>query len=75
MNVAPNIILDVLEDLISQPDRNIHRLLFTLKLVNWDLIADIPYYIQRIKSWGYAHIALAQMQFNRREIMVAVQKS
>lgn len=74
MNVAPNYTLDVLEDFISQKDRNIHGLLFTLKLVKWDLIADIPSYVQRIEGWGYAHIALNQMQFNRQEIMVAVRK-
>ena len=74
MNVAPNYTLDVLEDIVLQKDTNIHGLLFTLKLVKWDLIADIPVYIQRIKSWGYTQIALAQMQFNRQEIMVAVRK-
>ena len=74
MNVAPNYSLDVLEDLISRTEMTIHGLLFTLKLANWDLIADISVYMQRIKSWGYAQIALAQMQFNRQEIMVAVKK-
>ena len=72
MNVAPNYTLDVLEDFISQKDIKIRGLLFTLKLVNWELIADINTYMQRIKSWGYTHIAHAQMQFNRQEIMVAV---
>jgi len=74
MNVAPNYTLDVLEDFVTQKDSTIHGILFTLKLVNWDLVADIDIYMQRIKSWGYAHIALAQMQFNRREIMVVVKK-
>ena len=72
INVAPNYTLDVLEDLVTQKDMNIHGLLFTLKLVKWDLIADIPHYIRRIKSWGYSRVALNQMQFNRQEIMVAV---
>jgi len=72
MNVAPNYTLDVLEDFVTQKDISIDGLLLTLKLVNWDLVADINTYMQRIKSWGYAHMALAQMQFNRQEIMVAV---
>ena len=72
MNVAPNYTLDVLEDLVTQKDMNIHGLLFTLKLVKWDLIADIPHYVRRIKNWGYRHVVLNQMQFNRQEIMVAV---
>ena len=74
MNVAPNYTLDVLEDFATQKDITIHGLLFTLKLVKWDLVADINTYMQRIKSWGYTHVALAQMQFNRQEIMVAVKK-
>ena len=74
MNVAPNYTLDVLEDFVTQKNTTVHGLLFTLKLVNWDLVADINVYMQRIESWGYAHIALAQMQFNRQEIMVVVQK-
>jgi len=74
MNVAPNYTLDVLEELISRRDINIRGLLFTLKLVKWDLVADIPKYVQRIKSWGCTQIAIAQMQFNRQEIMVAVKK-
>jgi len=74
MNVAPNYTLDVLEDFVTQNDTSILGLLFTLKLVKWSLLADINIYMQRIKSWGYSHIAFAQMQFNRQEIMVAVQK-
>jgi 23S rRNA (cytidine2498-2'-O)-methyltransferase len=74
MNVAPNYTLDVLEDFVTQQNTNIRGLLFTLKLVKWDLVADISDYTQRIKSWGYTQIALAQMQFNRQEIMVAVRK-
>ncbi|MCL2119758.1 MAG: hypothetical protein FWH27_15180, partial [Planctomycetaceae bacterium] len=74
MNVAPGYTLDVLEDFVSHQNITIQGLLLTLKMVKWDLIADIPDYIQRIKSWGYTQIALAQMQFNRQEIMVAVRK-
>ena len=74
MNVAPNYTLDVLEDFVTQKDATIHGLLFTLKLVKWDLVADIDIYMQRIKCWGYTRIAHAQMQFNRQEIMVAVRK-
>lgn len=75
MNVSPNYTLDVLEDCVRHEDMKIQGLLFTLKLLKWDLIADIPSYIQRIKSWGYGTIAVKQMQFNRQEIMVAVKKS
>ena len=74
MNVAPNYTLDVLEDIVTQRDSDIRGLLFTLKLANWGLIADIPVCMQRINNWGYAQVAFAQMQFNRQEIMVAVKK-
>ena len=74
MNVAPNYTLDVLEDIVTQKDTVIHGLLLTLKLAEWELIADIPIYTQRIKRWGYTQIAIAQMQFNRQEIMVAARR-
>jgi len=74
MNVAPKYTLDVLEDFVTQKDTTIHGLLFTLKLVKWDLIADIDIYMQHIKSWGFAHMTLAQMQFNRQEIMAVVKR-
>lgn len=74
MNVAPNYTLDVLEDCARHEDMNIRGFLFTLKLVKWELVADIPHYIRRIKSWGYGQVALSQMQFNRQEIMVVVRR-
>ena len=74
MNVAPNYTLDVLEDCVRHENMEIRGLLFTLKLVKWELIADIPSYIQRIKSWGFGHVVMGQMQFNRQEIMVATHR-
>ena len=71
MNVAPNYTLDVLEELVTSNQMNIRGILFTLKLVKWELIADIPYYIARIKSWGFRDLMVKQLQFNRQEIMVA----
>ena len=74
MNVAPNYTLDVLEDFALRKETSIQGFLFTIKMAKWELIADIPVYMQRIKRWGYANIALAQMQFNRQEIMVSVRR-
>ncbi|MDR1384412.1 MAG: hypothetical protein LBJ67_11320 [Planctomycetaceae bacterium] len=74
MNVAPNYTLDVLEDCILNRATDIRGLLFTLKLVRWELITDIPAVLNRIKSWGFETILAKQMQFNRQEIMVAARK-
>jgi 23S rRNA (cytidine2498-2'-O)-methyltransferase len=74
INVAPNYTLDVLEDCVLNRAVNIRGLLFTLKLIRWELIDEIPKFLQRVKSWGFRTIFAKQMQFNRQEIMVAAKK-
>lgn len=71
MNVAPGFTLEVLEDIVLRYDTNIKGLLFTLKLPDWKLAEEIPTYLERIRSWGYSIVMAAQLQFNRREIMIS----
>ncbi|MCL2742643.1 MAG: SAM-dependent methyltransferase [Planctomycetaceae bacterium] len=74
MNVAPNYTLDVIEDIISygKVHVSVGGMLFTLKLLQWELAAKIPSYIERIRSWGYGSVRIKQLAFNRQEVMAAV---
>ncbi|MBR5626979.1 MAG: hypothetical protein IKW74_05085 [Thermoguttaceae bacterium] len=74
MNVAPSYTLDALEELVTRPDISARGLLFTLKLFEWKLAADLPEHIRRIKGWGFNHVKVRQLQFNRQEVMVAALK-
>lgn len=74
MNVAPTYTLDALEELARRDDLSIRGMLFTLKLFDWKLAADIPDNIQRIRSWGFPQVNVRQLQFNRQEVMVAAIK-
>ena len=71
MNVAPGYVIDVLEELLTRNDVNVRGLLFTLKLFQWELAEDIPVAIDLMKRWGFKTVAVKQLAFNRREIMVA----
>jgi 23S rRNA (cytidine2498-2'-O)-methyltransferase len=73
MNVAPNYTLDVLEEIITKTD-SVQGLLFTLKLIRWDLADKLPTLLDRIRTWGFSDFRAKQLVFNRQEVMVAVQK-
>jgi 23S rRNA (cytidine2498-2'-O)-methyltransferase len=71
MNVAPNYTLDAVEAIVLHPQVSIRGMILTLKLPEWSLAAQVPGYIERIKSWGYNIVRARQLQHNRREICVA----
>ena len=74
-NVAPSYTLDSVEHIVTSPKANIRGMLLTLKMIKWELAADLPAYLDRIRSWGYQYIRTRQLAFNRQEICVAVMKS
>ncbi len=71
MNVAPQYTLDTVEAIVTHPEVKIQGLLLTLKLLDWDLAAMVPDYLERIRGWGYRDVRSRQLQFNRQEICVA----
>jgi len=73
MNVAPNYTLEVLEDVIAKARDSIQGLLFTLKLIRWELADNLPMLLDRIRTWGFADVRLKQLVFNRQEVMVIAQ--
>jgi 23S rRNA (cytidine2498-2'-O)-methyltransferase len=71
MNVAPEYTLDAVEAIVTHPRVNIRGLLLTLKLPQWDLAANMPAYVARVRSWGYTLVQARQLQYDRREVCVA----
>ncbi len=71
MNVAPNYTLDAAEAIVLHPQVSIRGMILTLKLPDWGLAAQMPGYIERVRSWGYNIVRARQLQHNRHEICVA----
>jgi 23S rRNA (cytidine2498-2'-O)-methyltransferase len=74
MNVAPSYTLDAIEAIVTHPEVNIRGMLLTLKLPQWQLAAEVPAYLARIRSWGFNLVRARQLSHNRREICVAALK-
>ena len=71
MNVAPNFTLDAIEAIVTHAEVNIRGMLLTLKLPQWQLAAEVPAYLARIRGWGFNLVRARQLAHNRREICVA----
>jgi 23S rRNA (cytidine2498-2'-O)-methyltransferase len=71
MNVAPAFTLDAVEAIVRHAEVNIRGMLLTLKLPDWKLAAEVPSYLERIRSWGYNLVRARQLALNRREICIA----
>jgi 23S rRNA (cytidine2498-2'-O)-methyltransferase len=71
INVAPVYTLDTVEGIVTHPSVTIEGLLLTLKLLEWKLAAEVPAYLERIRSWGFKQVAARQLSHNRQEICVA----
>jgi 23S rRNA (cytidine2498-2'-O)-methyltransferase len=74
MNVAPSYTLDTVEAIVKHSQVDVKGLLMTLKLLEWSLAAEIPAYLERVRSWGYAEVAARQLHHNRQEICVSARK-
>jgi 23S rRNA (cytidine2498-2'-O)-methyltransferase len=71
MNVAPNYTLDAVEGIVTHAEVSIRGMLLTLKLLEWDLAARLPEYIERVRGWGFNVVRARQLQHNRREVCLA----
>jgi 23S rRNA (cytidine2498-2'-O)-methyltransferase len=74
-NVAPNHTLDTVESIVTHEKTNIRGMLVTLKLLQWDLTAELPAQLDRIRSWGYEYVRCRQLAFQRQEVCVAALRS
>ncbi len=71
INIAPTYTLDTVEAIVTHADVHVQGMLLTLKLLDWSLAAEIPAYLERVRSWGFANVAARQLHHNRQEICVA----
>jgi 23S rRNA (cytidine2498-2'-O)-methyltransferase len=74
LNVAPQYTLDTVEAIVTHEEVDVRGMLLTLKLLEWSLAEEIPNYLDRIRSWGYADVRAKQLSNNRQEICVAARK-
>jgi 23S rRNA (cytidine2498-2'-O)-methyltransferase len=74
LNVAPTYTLDTVEAIVTHPEVHVQGTILTLKLLEWSLAAEIPAYLDRIRSWGFGRVAARQLHHNRQEICVAAMK-
>lgn len=74
LNVAPQYTLDAVEGIVVNARTDIRGLILTLKLLDWELAAEIPAYLERVRSWGFGSVRARQLAFNRREICVAAER-
>jgi 23S rRNA (cytidine2498-2'-O)-methyltransferase len=74
-NVAPNYTLDFVEDIVSYPTTRLQGLLLTLKLSSYDLLDQLPAYINRVKNWGFQRVEARQLAHNRRELFLVAEKN
>lgn len=74
-NIAPGNTLDAIEAIVTNRRVHIQGMLITLKLLSWEMASEIDNYVERIKGWGYRHLRVRQLAFNRRELCVYAAKS
>ncbi len=74
INVAPSYTLDTVEAIVTHADVRVEGVLLTLKLLDWSLAAEIPAYLERVRSWGFGRVVARQLHHNRQEICVAAQR-
>jgi len=75
MNVAPQYTLDSLEAIVTHDSVRILGMIVTLKLMQWELASEIGQYVQRVRDWGYQHVRVRQLGYNRQEVCLVALKS
>lgn len=71
MNVAPEYTLDVVESIVTHPQVSVRGMILTLKLPQWEVVAEIPVLLDRVRSWGYNVVRARQLAHHHQEFCVA----
>jgi 23S rRNA (cytidine2498-2'-O)-methyltransferase len=71
INLPPTYTLDSVEGILEHPSVNFQGMVLILKLSDWSLAEEIPNHLERIESWGYAHVKVRHLSMNGREVCVA----
>lgn len=73
-NVAPNYTLDAVEDIVTYKTSRLRGLILTLKLSSYSLAENMPAYVERVHSWGFARVEVRQLASNRRECCLVAER-
>jgi 23S rRNA (cytidine2498-2'-O)-methyltransferase len=71
MNVAPSYTLDTVEAIVTHSEVHVDGLLLTLKLMDGTPAMEVPEYLKRVSSWGYAQVEARQLHHNRHDFCLA----
>lgn len=71
VNLAPQVALHGVRRIVSLLRPSLRGVLFTLKLNDWAMAAEVPALLQRVAGMGLGEVRATQLPANRREICVA----
>jgi 23S rRNA (cytidine2498-2'-O)-methyltransferase len=74
INLPPAYTLDTLEAIVTHREVHVRGLIANLKLADWALAEDLPAWLARVRSWGFAQVRARQLHHNRREVCVAAMR-
>lgn len=70
VNLAPQVALHNVRRLVAALRRDLVGVLFTLKLNDWSMAAEIPALLDRVRAMGLTGVRATQLPTNRQEICV-----
>lgn len=70
VNLAPQVALHAVRRLVPPLRRTLRGVLFTLKLNDWRMAAEVPALVERVRALGMAEVRATQLPANRQEIFV-----
>jgi 23S rRNA (cytidine2498-2'-O)-methyltransferase len=73
-NVTPKQTLDTIADIVGHASVHVQGMLITLKMPDWKLAAELPEYLNQIRSWGYQYVKPRHLAFNRQELCIVAMR-
>jgi hypothetical protein len=73
VNLAPQVALHALRRLVAALRRTLVGVLFTLKLNDWAMAAEVPALIERVAGMGLLRVRATQLPSHRQEIVVVAE--
>ncbi len=75
LNATPTYTLDAAEQVVKNEKANLRGMILTLKFTDMKLAAELPNFIDRVRTWGYRDVRTRQLSFNRQEICLVALRS
>jgi 23S rRNA (cytidine2498-2'-O)-methyltransferase len=70
VNLAPQVAVHGVRRIVSTLRSSLRGVIFTLKLNEWKMAADVPALLERVAGMGLSDVRATQLPSNRREICV-----